>query len=64
MNAELKEGSIIEFESGSRFEIIKLFEDGFADLRSLEPHELLHDYYPVYYSIPLVKYKVLPKDDE
>lgn len=58
---ELKIGDKIEFESGSQYEVINIFPDGYVDLRSLEPHELLPDYYPVYYSICLEKYKILPK---
>lgn len=63
MNENLKVGSKIEFESGSQFEVIKIFPEGYVDLRSLTPHELLPDYYPVYYSVVLENYKILPDEN-
>jgi hypothetical protein len=53
-------GTKIEFNSGMKYEVIKVFPDGYVDLRALEPQfEWMPEYFPVYRSILLKDYKIL-----
>jgi hypothetical protein len=56
----LKIGDKIELKSGMQYEIVEAYEDGFYDIKALQPHfKWMPDFFPIYYSIALRDYKVL-----
>lgn len=56
----IKEGTLIEFESGRQYEVIKVFSQNLVDLRASQPQfEWMPDYFPIYYSIELKDYKII-----
>ena len=55
-----KIGTKIEFKSGMQYEIIKVWDGGYYDLKALIPQFwFMPDYYPVYYSVVLKNYKII-----
>ena len=60
MKTKLKIDTKIEFESELQYEIINIYADDTVDLKALQPeYEYLPNYYPIYYSIRLVNYKII-----
>lgn len=56
----LKIGDKIELELGLKYEIKAVYEGGFYDIQALQPQfEWMPEFFPVYYSIKLEKYRVL-----
>ena len=57
-------GTLIEFESGMQYEVIKVFSQNQVDLRATKPQfEWMPDYFPIYYSIELKDYIILKPNE-
>ncbi len=57
------EGAILEFESGNRFEILKVWDTYCFDLKAMQPvFEWMPDFRPVYYSIRCKQFKIINED--
>ena len=59
MDKDLKIGDNIILSSGLKYEITKVFDCGYYDIKALQPQfEWLPDYYPVYLSVKLTDYAI------
>lgn len=57
---QIEVGTIIEFDSGMQYEIIKVYHNGAVDLKSIKPQfEWMPDFYPKYDNIILKNYKIV-----
>ena len=56
----IKEGTILEFESGNKFEVLKVWNQRLVDLKAMQPlFEWIPDYFPIYLSVNLKDFKIL-----
>lgn len=60
MGTKLKVGQTIEFESGERYVVRRVFDDNICDLKTTKPEfEWMPDFYPIYYSIKCENFKIV-----
>jgi len=56
----VEKGQTIKFKDGLKYEVLKVFDTGHADLKSKQPlFEWMPDFYPVFYSIKLKDYEII-----
>ena len=60
METKLKVDQTIEFESGDRYKVKRVFDGNICDIQSAKPEfEWMPDFYPIYYSIKCENFKIV-----
>ncbi len=60
---KLQVNDTIEFASGDRYKVIRIFKNGRVDLQATKPvFEWIPDYFPIYYSIKLQEFKIVDQN--
>jgi hypothetical protein len=61
----INEGTILEFVSGNRYEVIKVWNQRLVDIKALQPlFKTMPDYFPIHLSIRLKHFKIVSSNED